>query len=93
MKISKNEMKCEVPENIPTSHRGQREIPRGRGSKRRQFPGGCEGLLFRVFFLRASSKIGELLKTKSCSVKQTNSFFFIFIFFTVNDLLKQELLS
>ena len=93
MKISKNEIKCVVPENLHTSHRGQREIPRGRGSKRRQFPGGCEGLLFRVFFLRASSKIGELLKTKSCSVKQTNSFFFIFIFFTVNDNLKQELLS
>ena len=78
MKISKNEVKCVVPENIHTPHGGQRELPRGRGSKRRQFPvggGRGEGLLFGVFFPEASSKIGELLKTKNCSVKQTNSFF------------------
>ena len=78
--ISENEVKCVVPENIHTSHGGQRELPRGRGSKRRQFPGGCEGLLFQVFFLGASSKIGELLKTKSCSVKETKSFL-LFLFF------------
>jgi len=37
MKISKNEVKCVVPENIHTPYGEQREIPRGRGSKRRQF--------------------------------------------------------
>ena len=75
---------------LPRRAKGTSE---GEGLQKEAISGGCEGLLFQVFFLGASSKIGELLKTKSCSVKETNSFFFIFIFFTVNDLLKQELLS
>lgn len=72
---------------LPRRAKGNSE---GEGIQKEAISGGCGGLLFRVFFPGASSKIGELLKTKSCSVKQTNSFF---IFFTVNDLLKQELLS
>ena len=75
---------------LPQRAKGNSE---GEGVQKEAISGGVWRLTFPGIFLRASSKIGELLKTKSCSVKQTNSFFFIFIFFTLNDLLKQELLS
>ena len=83
MKISKNEVKCEVSENIHTPHKGKGNSEGLRRPKRRQVPGvggggGGECLLFGVFFQGASNKIGELLKTKSCSVKQTNSYFILF---------------
>ena len=84
MKISKNKVKCVVPENIHTPTEGKGKFRGGGGPKGGNFRGGGEGLLFGVFFPGASSEIGELLRTKSCSVKQTNRcyfYFYLFIYF------------
>ena len=67
-----------------------REIPRGGVSKRmqclREWVGGGGGVVSWGLFPGAQSKTGKLLKTNSCSVEQAGSYF------TVNGLLKQELL-
>ena len=66
-----------------------REIPRGGVSKRMQFQrewGAGGGVVSWGLFPGALSKTGKLLKANSCSVEQAGSYF------TVNGLLKQELL-
>ena len=76
-------MYCVDPENIlnpnPPPSRRPREIQRERG-------GGCKGGNFRggggggsrSFFKGVLSKIGELLKTNSCSVEQAISYFTLY---------------
>ena len=70
-----NYLQCVVPENIhiPPSHpRRAKEIPCEVGSKRGQFPGGW----FRCVLSGApDDKIGELLKTDSCSVAHAVDYF------------------
>ena len=62
-----------------------REIVREGVSKRMQFPREW-GVVSWGLFPGALSKTGKLLKTNSCSVEQAGGYF------TVNSLLKQELL-
>ena len=68
--------KCVVPENIhtPQPHGGKRKFREEEGSKMRQFPRWW-GWPLEIFSPEAPSKIGELLKTKSCSLHQAVSCF------------------
>ena len=67
---------CVVPENIhtPRPHGGKRKFGGEQGSKMRQSPREW-GWPLEVFFPGTPSKIGELLKTNSCSVEQAVSCF------------------
>ena len=62
---------------LPRRAKGTSE---GEGVQKEAISGGCEGLLFRVFFLGASSKIGELLKLKVALLSKL-TVFFLFLFF------------
>ena len=76
---------CVVPENIHTPPLWRlTEIPRGGGSKKRNFRGVEGGMASWGIFPGAPSKTSELSKTNRCTVERVLSYL------TVNGLLKQE---